>query len=478
MYDSIHKHSRYGEAIKRKKNGTYERNSIFSLLDENISSDRGRYFTMSAVLPNIRLTELDPWILKKGIEAITAHIVDVFMRKDGSILILTKNQIGSNAIGRANKVGDTDVICKDFISMNSCQGVIFAEQLINVSTEDLKENLKSENVIDVYKIMKRDEKNVQQPTKMTILTFNSKLVPEYVKIGYLNIKVNSYISNPMRCNKCQKFGHSAKKCLNKESCFKCGIVGEHEICEEFPCLDCNNIEDINNEVHKKCIGFKCVNCSGAHKSSDRRCPEYLKEYQISKIKCEERVSYFQAKKIYVDRNKVPIMNFAGTLQSQSLEQKESQSRIDNAIAALSQKLEDEIKKNNERDMQMERMRKEHAEQMKGMKNLLKEKDKIIYNLRNKIKSMENQNNSFESILGIDQKERESNVNESEEDEEDDDSSIEIPMTPSDYVDNFVNKNFLYKSTEDTTQQVSGTKLAIEGMDQDFDQASSSQLSFN
>lgn len=274
----------------------------------------------------------------------------------------------------------------------------------------------------------------------------------------------------MRCNKCQKFGHSAKKCFNKEVC--CGIVGEHEKCEDFPCFGCNNLTDDNVENHMKCIGFKCVNCSGAHKSSDRRCPEYLKEYEISKIKCEERVSHFQAKKIYGERNKAPIMNFAGAMHSQSLEQMESQSRIDNAIAALSQKLEDEIKKNNERDMQMERMRKEHAEQMKGLKNLLKEKDK----LKNIIKSMENKKNSFESILGIDQKDQSGAGNLSES--EDDDTSIEIPMTPSNYIDNFANKNFVIdESTEDTSQR-NRIALNLEGMDQEYDQPLSGQVSEN
>lgn len=130
MYDSTNTPFRFGDSSKRKKNGNNNNNSLYSSFDEHNCSDKGRYFIMSASVPNIRLSELDPWILKKGVESITAHIKDVFMRKDGSILILTKNQIGSNAIGRAIKIGTTDVICKDFISMNSCQGVIFADQLI------------------------------------------------------------------------------------------------------------------------------------------------------------------------------------------------------------------------------------------------------------------------------------------------------------------------------------------------------------
>lgn len=464
MYDSTNTPFRFGDSSKRKKNGNNNNNSLYSSFDEHNCSDKGRYFIMSASVPNIRLSELDPWILKKGVESITAHIKDVFMRKDGSILILTKNQIGSNAIGRAIKIGTTDVICKDFISMNSCQGVIFADQLINVSVDDMKENLKSENVIDVYKIMKRDEKNIQQPTKMAILTFNSQIVPENVKIGYLNVKVNPYISNPLRCKKCQKFGHSGKKCFNKESCFLCGIVGEHEVCQSIDCLVCNNTKDDESENHAKCIGFKCINCSGAHKSSDRRCPEYVKEYQISKIKCEERLSYFQAKKIYGERNKAPILDFAGVLQSQSLEHSERQTKTDNAIALLTQRLEEEIIKNNERDIQMERMRKEHKEQMKGLNNLLQEKDKIIFNLNKKIKNMENQNNSFESILGVSQIDQrsQSELNNMDESEDDDLSTKHTP----DYIANFASKNYLaLNQTEDLNQHLSESQMTAEGMNE-------------
>lgn len=479
MYDSANKHFGFDKTNKnkRRKNGSNEINSIFSFNDENISSDRGRYFIMSAIVPNIRITELDPWILKKGIEAITAHIKDVFMRKDGSVLILTRNQIGSNAIVRANKIGNTDVVCKDFSSMNSCQGVIFAEQLIKVSVEDMKENLKAENVIDVFKITKRDGKNIQQPTNMAILTFNSQIVPANIKIGYLNIKVNPYIANPMRCRKCQKFGHSSKKCFNAESCFICGCVGEHEICHTSACLDCNNIKDDDIESHYKCIGVKCVNCLGDHKSSDRKCPVFLKEYEISKIKCEERVSYFQAKKIYEGKNIAPIMDFAGALHSQSLEQRESQAKTDNAIALLTQRLEEEIKKNNERDMEILRMRAEHIEQLKGFQNLLNKKDKIILKLNNKIKRLENGKNSFESILGISQNNPLSDTGKITESDEEDLSS-ELAITPPEYIGNFASKKYVLESNEETTQQTIESQMTEDGMDehQDGGNSSSSHIS--
>ena len=69
------------------------------------------------------------------------------------------------------------------------------------------------------------------------------------------------------CN-CQKFGHSAKLCSNKQSCAKCAGHGH------------------NSEVCPK-TGIKCANCDGCHVSYSTSCPVYrrtlLKLYELRNI---------------------------------------------------------------------------------------------------------------------------------------------------------------------------------------------------
>jgi len=51
-------------------------------------------------------------------------------------------------------------------------------------------------------------------TNTYILTFDKLQLPEILKIGYLLVRVEQYLPTPLRCTKCQKFGHHATKCRN------------------------------------------------------------------------------------------------------------------------------------------------------------------------------------------------------------------------------------------------------------------------
>ena len=47
-------------------------------------------------------------------------------------------------------------------------------------------------------------------------------VPEYVYIGCLRYKVKPYVPQPIRCLKCQGFGHTAFHCRRQTRCVRCG----------------------------------------------------------------------------------------------------------------------------------------------------------------------------------------------------------------------------------------------------------------
>jgi len=43
---------------------------------------------------------------------------------------------------------------------------------------------------------------------------------------------------------------------------------------------------------------RCVNCRGAHASSSRECPQYLREKEIAIIKTRDRITYREASRLY------------------------------------------------------------------------------------------------------------------------------------------------------------------------------------
>ncbi|GBN83507.1 hypothetical protein AVEN_266028-1 [Araneus ventricosus] len=77
-------------------------------------------------------------------------------------------------------------------------------------------------------------------TKHLILTFHSPKIPDSVRAGYIKLTVRPYIPNPLRCYKCQRFGHSKTSCRGTLTCARCAEAGHDS-------SDCTASE-------------KCVNC--------------------------------------------------------------------------------------------------------------------------------------------------------------------------------------------------------------------------
>ena len=93
-------------------------------------------------------------------------------------------------------------------------------------------------------------------------------------------KVDVYIPNPLRCYHCQVFGHHENKCGRHAVCCNCG---EPEHCAPSGVCD---------------KPAKCVNCSGNHPANSKQCPQWEKEKKILKIKCENNLSFPDARKQY------------------------------------------------------------------------------------------------------------------------------------------------------------------------------------
>ncbi|GFX60465.1 uncharacterized protein TNCV_1181841 [Trichonephila clavipes] len=109
--------------------------------------------------------------------------------------------------------------------------------------------------------------------------FNSPKLPNKIKAGYLNCKIRPYIPNPLRCFKCQRFGHSQTSCRGQLTCSRCASVGHSS-------TDCT-------------LELKCVNCTQSHPSDSKLCQKWKLEKHIQEIKLNKDLSYFEALKLIV-----------------------------------------------------------------------------------------------------------------------------------------------------------------------------------
>ena len=131
-------------------------------------------------------------------------------------------------------------------------------------------------VTDVRRINEHRD-GALKPTNTFVFTFDSPVLPANVKIVFIQAKLDVYIPNPLRCYKCQVFGHHENKCGRKAICVNCSMP-EH--CASGQCQR----------------PAKCANCSGDYSANSKDCPQWEKERKILKIKCENNLSFPEARK--------------------------------------------------------------------------------------------------------------------------------------------------------------------------------------
>ena len=160
--------------------------------------------------------------------------------------------------------------------MNSCKGVIRSYELTQLSDEEVLDGLAKQNVIAVKPIFIKKDGNTKR-TNTLILTFSQIIVPSSIKAGFLKIPVQPFIPSPLRCFKCQQYGHHKFVCKHDAKCARCGQAEHGETACDGP--------------------LYCVNCKGNHAAYDKACPRWKNEVEIVKVKTTTNVSFPEARKI-------------------------------------------------------------------------------------------------------------------------------------------------------------------------------------
>ena len=156
-------------------------------------------------------------------------------------------------------------------SLNNSKGIVRCPALSKQSCEHILEFIGEQGATDVRRIKVHRDGGLK-PTNTFVFTFDSPVLPVNVKIGFIQAKADVYIPNPLRCYKCQVFGHHENKCGRQAICVNCSML-EH--CQPGQCQ----------------IPAKCANCSGDHSANSKDCPQWEKERKILKIKCENNLSF-------------------------------------------------------------------------------------------------------------------------------------------------------------------------------------------
>ena len=224
------------------------------------------------------LKNTSPFVIEKVLLGYMGQPKSVKKLRSGSLLIELARPSQAAGLQKLKAIIDTPVTVSPHRTLNSCRGVIRSIDIINMPEAELLEGLQSQGVIAVKRIISKRGGNVSN-TPVVFLTFRGTTLPPVIRVGYLQLKVSQYIQPPLRCFKCQRFGHSASLCKNTAVCAKCGS-------SEHASADCNNPS-------------KCINCNGTHPSFARNCPEFIKQNKIMHLKQSNNITFKQAESIFL-----------------------------------------------------------------------------------------------------------------------------------------------------------------------------------
>ncbi|GFV88312.1 RNA-directed DNA polymerase from mobile element jockey [Trichonephila clavipes] len=216
------------------------------------------------------MSKISPFTIHKTLIGIGGEPKSVKRLRSGDLLIETMSDLQTKSFLLAKTFFNSPVTVSPHKTLNSGRGVISEPDLLGTPDAEILEGFSDQGVIQVRRITIKRDSNII-PTKHIILTFNKPKLPTTVKAGYLNCKIRPYIPNPLRCFKCQRFGHSQTSCRGQLTCSRCASVGHSS-------TDCT-------------LEPKCFNCSQSHYSDSKLCPKWKIERQIQEIKTNNNISY-------------------------------------------------------------------------------------------------------------------------------------------------------------------------------------------
>ena len=232
--------------------------------------------------PSHPVTKLSPFVVEKQLHSILGTAKSVRKLKNNTILVECFTRQQSENLLKHKKFFQLDVNIYPHKTLNFSKGVVRCKELSLCSISEIEKGLKTQGVTGVTRIsVKRNGE--MRTTNTYILTFSSSVLPQSIKVGYISVKVEMYIPNPLRCFKCQQYGHHISKCPGNLICAKCGSTEE------------------NHDFEKCKSPLKCNNCKGDHAAFSRDCPIWKEEKEILHTKYTKNLSFPEARQLVKQR---------------------------------------------------------------------------------------------------------------------------------------------------------------------------------
>lgn len=211
--------------------------------------------------------------LTVGLKKVLGEVDKAFPVRGGKLLIQCRNSTQRDKALKLQSVCKLEVSEARLFGERRLKGVISGIPL-GEKLEDLKKVMKGGTIVSV-KRLQANRNGERVDSTSVLLEFQESVLPERVMVGYMSFSVREYVPGPVRCYKCQRYGHIAKVCRGKQRCGKCG--GDHEYGQ---CGDS--------------VVRKCCNCGGDHTAAYGGCPVRKKAVAVQQVRSSRNLSYADA----------------------------------------------------------------------------------------------------------------------------------------------------------------------------------------
>ena len=229
---------------------------------------------------NVKLALLNPISLKRAIIELSGPVENIQFLKTGNLFVTceTNSQLTTMIKKNAISINSKIIPVKFSLAYDelTTQGKIYAPNLDGTDLGDILAELKDQKVIKIEKLLKDATK---AHISLYLITFSGTICPEVVQVAFCRYKVDRYYPAPRRCSKCCRWGHIKSMCKSQAFCAKCGEKG-------------HDLASCTSEI------TKCPHCSLDHTAFSRSCQRVKDEKEIIKIKCDNKISYANAKALY------------------------------------------------------------------------------------------------------------------------------------------------------------------------------------
>ncbi|GFY29689.1 uncharacterized protein TNCV_1812691 [Trichonephila clavipes] len=164
----------------------------------------------------------------------------------------------------------------------------------NVSLEELSAELQDSNNFEIVEIRRFIKSGTNPEISPVLITILGTVLPDNVKLWFINHKIQLFIDKPRQCTKCFSFSHPSRFCQSPAICCNSGS------CHSGECT----------------VNANCINCKGNHPANFSLCSSFLAEKQIMELKCRQHVTLSEARRRFRASNSE---NLSTVLKSKSQE---------------------------------------------------------------------------------------------------------------------------------------------------------------